>query len=228
MPHVYFLDHKVYFEPYLPTLILSSFSEVWSQSNCSERNSTLKLEAQPFFQACKCVCLCLQNYHPGEREDHSPRWHYLNRNCSAAQAWKPFRVQMYWQHILFKSLNSSLNLLVYYLPILTGIFEIVATPEKSALAWCVCAPCACLCCVRAGVYFGLARVSRKAPGLWLLSSYVTPSQPSYFTIILKLNAPATFNSELCLFACGLFYCKIKILRTLCFPPKSSMVVLKAK
>lgn len=91
----------------------------------------------------------------------------------------------------------------------------------------VCVHLVRVCAVFApSVYFGLARVSRTAPGLWLLSSYVTPSQPSYFTIILKLNAPATFNSELCLFACGLFYCKIKILRTLRFFPQDQYGCLK--
>lgn len=214
-------------------LIFSSLSEAWSQSHCSERNSTLKREVQPFFQACKCERLCLRNYHQGEGEDHSPRWHYLHRDCSAAQAWKPFRAQMPWQHILFKSLDSSLNLLVYDLAVVTGIFETVASPTKSPSAHGVCAPWEGLCCVCTCVCFGLARVSREAAGLWLLSSYVTPSQPSCSTITLKRNAPAAFNSELCLFACGLFYCKIKILRTLCFlvcffPPEISMVVLKAK
>lgn len=59
-----------------------------------------------------CVCGILIKERERKREDHSPRWHYLNRNRSEAPAWKPFGVQMSWQHILFKSLNSSLNLLL--------------------------------------------------------------------------------------------------------------------
>lgn len=97
---------------------------------------------------------------------------------------------------------------------------------------CVCACARTLCRALCALAWPPPAVSRKPPGPGLLSSSITHSQPSCFTIILKPNAPAPFNSELCLFACGLFYCKIKILKILClgdaFFPKNSMVVLKAK
>lgn len=148
LPHVCFLDHSVYFESYLPTLIFG-----FSRSSGSERNSTLKLEAQPFFQACKCVYVRLQNYHQGEkiiRPDgitliETARRHMLENRfqskCTGSILFSKAVELLFEPFIL---LNSTF----------TGIFEIIALPKKSPLECCVCEPwCVFVLCVHHCVFW---------------------------------------------------------------------------